>query len=617
VPDAATVANNMIQALAAVEPQLDTSIGTPVRKILDVVAEQIAASYADQFLANYTFDINSKAGDDLDDFVLMFGFTRFQAQRAVGVVTFSRPTVATQDYGIPAGTQVVTTTGTSVLFSTTAPAVLPTGSTSVDVPVQAVVGGSSGNLPIDALTSMASPSDGVTTVTNNAPTIGGTDFESDDALRTRFKATVFRSLSGTVDMYLALALEGSATAAADQTAIVDQDVIPDSDQLADAQATQANVLGASQRWREQVQIGSDGTATSIIPANNVKYIFPGSSIFGSDIDAGSILTLGVHYDFHADTIPPTIESLNGSLEVGAIYDLEFEYTSAGSRNDPANGIVNRVDVWVNGGLNFSAAETTYIDYGTTFTSTVGSPLNRLIHTRLGTNVHPTAGNYFVKLGFGPIQSIPAALTIAGTTYNLGTDYWGVYDNTATGMSAVGLFGLEWLASHAPPDGSPIPLVDDDSYIYNALPGAVQAKVETWRLVTQDVVVHQARRMYLRLNFIVVFLPGYDPATVQAAVKSAMANFLAQRGFDAAIQVSDLIVAAHAVEGVDNIRISHSDEPGPGGHWGIEQTSIGGNLTRQWANGSGAPTDVQFGDDEVPVLLDCTFQIRAANSYGAS
>jgi len=45
MPDAADLSAQMVGALATVEPQLDTSIGTPVRKILDVIAEQLAGAY--------------------------------------------------------------------------------------------------------------------------------------------------------------------------------------------------------------------------------------------------------------------------------------------------------------------------------------------------------------------------------------------------------------------------------------------------------------------------------------------------------------------------------------------------------------------------------------------
>jgi len=611
MPDAADLSAQMVGALATVEPQLDTSIGTPVRKILDVIAEQLAGAYSDQFLANYTFDINSKAGADLDDFVLMFGFTRFQAQRGVGVETFARTAAATQNYTIPTGTQISTTSGTQVLFATTAPAVLATGQTSVDVPIQAVVGGTSSNLTAHQLTTLASPVDGIMSVDNASPTTGGTDFETDAQLIARFKATVFRGLAGTQDMFAAVALESSAGQVSTTEAIVDA-----AEASTDLPVTNVNVLGASQRWREQLQVVS-GAATSTIPAANAKYIYPGTQFFGPDIDNGVILVPGMSYSFDNTVIPPVVHSLSGGLVDLNLYDLDFEYSSSASRNDPANGIANRVDIWVNGSRNVTATETTYFRTARAFNTTSGNALNVNNFVRFKTGgTHPTSGNYFVQLAFGPIVDFPTTLTISTTTYTQGTDYWVVHDNTAFGYGPTSLFGLEWLSTHAPADAQQIVLSSASSYIYNAVPADVQDRVRQWRLVTTDVWAHAARKQYYKLNFVIMYTAGFDSATVNQAVKNSLANFLASKGFDAALQVSDIHQNAHNVDGVDNIRLSNQTEATPSGSYGLEQvSSTGGHIAFQQV--SGRPIDVQFGDNVIPVLYDCTFLPKAANTFTGS
>lgn len=611
MPDAADLSSQMVSALAVVEPQLDTSIGTPVRKILDVIAEQLAAAYSDQYLASFTFDLNSKSGADLDDFCLMFGFTRFQASRAVGIETFARTTAAIQDYTIPIGTQITTTSGTQVVFATTAPAVLASGQTTVDVPIQAVTGGTSGNLTAHTLTTLASPVDGIMSVTNNSPTTGGTDYETDAQLIARFKLTVFRGLAGTADMFAGVALESSAGQTATPQAVVDA---PEA--TTDSPVTNVNVLGSSQRWREQLQIVS-GAATSTIPAANAKYIYPGTQFFGPDIDNGQILVPGMAYSFNNAVIPPVINGLAGALTNGNLYDLDFEYSSSASRNDPANGIANRVDVWVNGSRNVTASETTYFRTARAFNTTAGNSLNVANFVRLRSGgTAPTSGNYFVQLAFGPIVSFPSTLTINGVTYTQNTDYWVVHDNTAFGYAQTSLFGLEWISTHAPVDGQQIVLSSASSYTYNAVPSDVQDRVRQWRLVTTDVWVHAARRQYYYMNFVIMYTPGFDQSTVNTAVKSAMANFLATKGFDAALQVSDIHQAAHNVDGVDNIRLSNQTEATPAGHYGLEQVSAtGAHIAFQQI--SGRPIDIQFGDNIVPVLYDCTFTVKAANTFSGS
>src|SRR4051794_5411380 len=85
----------MRAALSVSEPDLDTTIGSTTRKILDAVAEVVAESLIDKLLLDYQYDIDAKSGQDLDDFVALFGFNRLPAKRATGTVIFSRREVAT------------------------------------------------------------------------------------------------------------------------------------------------------------------------------------------------------------------------------------------------------------------------------------------------------------------------------------------------------------------------------------------------------------------------------------------------------------------------------------------------------------------------------------------
>ena len=69
--DASAYAANMVRSLSVSDPDLDTQIGSVTRKIIDAVAEQLAEVTIDSQLLNATFDLDSKLGADLDDFVLM------------------------------------------------------------------------------------------------------------------------------------------------------------------------------------------------------------------------------------------------------------------------------------------------------------------------------------------------------------------------------------------------------------------------------------------------------------------------------------------------------------------------------------------------------------------
>ena len=595
-------AAQMIKSLEVSDPELDTSIGSTTRKIIDVVAEVVAGASVDSQLLDYQFDINTKTGDDLDDFVLMFGFSRFAAKRATGVVTFSRPSAAPEPILIPQGTQVVTATSPTIVFQTTAPATLPGGGASVDVPIAATVGGEAGNLPAGSITVLAVALSGISAKVNNAaPTYGGTNQETDAALVERFKRTVFRSMAGTADMFMGVALE---------------DTTPDNPD--DQTANQAVVLGASKRWREQVQVGSDGIAVSTIPAANVKYVFPNSALFGADLDAGSILTPGVHYTFDTTVTPPRIVGIGSALTVGGLYDLDFEYSPAASRNDPLNGVTNRVDVWVSGVAAVAASETTYFRTARAFNGLSTHELYVGKFVRQDTNgVHPTASNYFVQLAFGPIITFPSTLTIGATTYVKGVDYWVVHDDTAFGYGPTSMFGLEWKASSAPTDGSAIALSGGQGYTYNRIPRDVEDRIRRWALVTTDARAHAAKQVMLRLNLAVMFDNGYDRTSVASDLSRTIATYLDSRNFGASVQVSDLLQVAHSVQGVDNVRFLTGAEPyGTASSYGIEKVAPDGTRIAYLTTGSPARAiDVILSDNEVPVLHSINVVPKAQNSFG--
>lgn len=588
--DAAPFASRMINALALSDPDLDTSVGTTSRKIIDMLAEQLAEVDSTQDLLAYRFDIDSKHGADLDDFVAMFGFSRLAARRARGVVTLFRPAPAPASIFIPAGTQVSTgSTTDTVVFATSAPAYMARGTSSVEIPVQAVIGGSSGNVAANTITLLLNGIESLSSATvNTYATTGGTDEETDEALIARFKRTVFRSLAGTEDMYLGVAMEADpATAAGGNT------------------PTQANVLGVTSRWREQVQIEPDGTATSSIPADNVKYIFSDSFVLGPDIAGGAILSPDVHFRVDTTSMPPKIESI--SLEVGAIYDLEFEYTSSASRNDPGAGISNRIDVWVNGEDIVEAGEAFTFSNTRTFNNTVGDPMNRENFIRLNSaNVHPTAGKVFTQLSYGPIHSIPDVIFAGGEEFREGVDFHIVHDDTAMGYTPTSRFGIEWVTSSPPPNGTQVGL----TYFYNRVPRDVESRIRRWRLVGTDARAHAAKPARLKIHLAVMYMRGVNQGLTNQGIFQALSRHLEVRGFASQVQVSDLLHAVASVSGVDNVRmLTASDDPNA---YGIQEVTATGTLIKNWAR-SGSPIDVLLRDDQIPILHDVRIVPRAQNT----
>ena len=198
-------------ALSVYDPTWDVGVGTATYKILEAVAQEIANANNNSVLQTYSYDITTKTGNELDAFANLFGVYRQLGKRASGMVTFSTSVAATTFISIPIGTQVAvpisSTYPSSIIFATTAPAIIGIGDTSVDVPIVAVLGGATGNVPANTITSAVTTLFGVTGITNYSPTSGGINTESDTGLQGRWTATVFSNNTGTQGKYEVTALQ--------------------------------------------------------------------------------------------------------------------------------------------------------------------------------------------------------------------------------------------------------------------------------------------------------------------------------------------------------------------------------------------------------------------------
>jgi uncharacterized phage protein gp47/JayE len=148
-------------------------------------------------------------GADADSWIADFGIiTRLGAQPASGSVTFSRYTAAASAPVIPVGTTVQTTNGgisfsvyadtTNVAYSAASNGyILAASTSSVTVPVKAVIAGTSGNVAAGAISLITSSVPGVDTVTNASAFTNAIDTESDADLKTRFRLAINALAKGT------------------------------------------------------------------------------------------------------------------------------------------------------------------------------------------------------------------------------------------------------------------------------------------------------------------------------------------------------------------------------------------------------------------------------------
>ena len=198
---------SIINSLKISDPAMNTGLGTPVRKIITAVAAEIAAYSAEQDNTQTLYAIESVSGVELDALVAQFGFTRQEARAAHGTITLSRDN-GDSALQIAYGSQFYkpsSSTSNAIYFQTTAYQELAEGVLSADIAVTAVTAGTIGNVAADTITYSSAYSSYVS-VTNENPTTGGRDAETDAELRKRFLETVFRNVSGTRDQYLGLAL---------------------------------------------------------------------------------------------------------------------------------------------------------------------------------------------------------------------------------------------------------------------------------------------------------------------------------------------------------------------------------------------------------------------------
>ncbi|MDG6938115.1 MAG: baseplate J/gp47 family protein, partial [Nitrososphaerota archaeon] len=393
----------MRQALFAQDKAVSSEVGTLVRKLMDASAEVQAEGDVQNYVQSYSYDIDAKSGSELDAFLERFGFRRQPGTYASGAATFSRTTPADQDYIIPKGTQVYMQGSSGTLpqyFQTASQVVLQAGTMSVDAPAVAMVVGQAGNVAAGKVQYMNPSVGGVTSVTNRLAFTGGSDPETDNDFRARYKRDSFRSVAGTADQYRALC-------------------------AASQYVSRVSVFGAAARSTETLTVS--GTTASL--NQSAKYVYPGNCYLTSGgVTSGtpeSFFVPGVDWQMNRNngSVPavPSFTPLNlSALPNGKVVVFEYEYCSRASRSDPSTGLLNKVDAYVDGG-NLASVTCEASTSGTPFGGGTSGWLR-------GDGVtYPSASNLFVPLAYAPLVSVPPTIVLGGTTYVSGVDYCPVRD----------------------------------------------------------------------------------------------------------------------------------------------------------------------------------------------
>jgi uncharacterized phage protein gp47/JayE len=536
------IAQSMLATLAVTCPGLSCGLGTPERKIIDAVAQAISLAYVSNYITGSLLDIETKSGLELDQFVGIFGFGRMQGKAAEGVVTIELSSALNQNFDIQAGTQFYTKTGmsgftTPLYFAAKDHVVLTAGTFSVDVPVKCTTVGVRGNVPPDSITYMGSML-GSSSCTNLQSMTGGVDVETDDELRHRFENTLLRNVSGTADWYKALCLQNSTV-------------------------SRVEVYGPTSTYRTQIAApgsnSTDGGPIQLSVSNDVKYTWPGmESVF---IDLGKadekFYNSPFDYEFSAGPGAPSFKrKYTGDIPAGEVVDIEFQYTTNCSRNDPVNGVTNKVDVFIDGSSPFTVAEATMVG-ADTLTTSASSPFYTGNFERVGASGSPTNGNRFTRLNSCPIVSFPSTISVGTSVFTMGTHYWMIRDTTKRRGSPYEISGIEW-ASSGPGTNTEIVL----NYVYNQTPEVLTAVMSAAKQICTDVMIHQADYRYIMPCISVQYSHSYDINTVNSAIDNRLQQYFQNLPFGAWVDFSSMCLSVQQVLGVANVWVTKSKVSDP-------------------------------------------------------
>lgn len=783
------VAKEILAKLKITAPGFSLEIGTPERKIVDAVAEAISESYIDQYLVGSLMDMQSKAGLELEQWVGIFGFGRLQGRKASGTIRVelknSTPSDVTIQSGSPFYTrQALPGTGSPIYFQATQAVVIPAGSYVADVPVECTVVGTAGNVPPDSIVYVGDIL-GATSVTNLQSFTGGADVETDEELRQRFKDTFLRNVAGTEDFYLGLCYQHQ-------------------------KVKKAACFGPIKKYATQVE-ARDNIDLASYTTQDVKYAWPGDGhvhVF-KDLgqDSETFYQINTDYSWLSGPDPVFTWLPDGAIPEGQIVDLEFEYTTRSSRNDPALGITNKIDLYVNGSVPYVITERALIDNATTITNIATDQLYRHNFTRVGpvflrasssltnatastvtvtgsgdtedpyvlnltntptggtftlsydgqttvqiaynasaaviqsalvalstigsgganvvsaqnpttntvipyrfnitttvststltgnstslvnatastaavvgntvtltntptggtytltfgaqttaplahnastgtvqaalaglSNVGsgnvtvtgtptsytatfapatkiPLAGNRFMRLGSAPVSSFPSTLTIGGTNYTQGVHYHLLRlapenqdppnQTTLMAGSIYEVVGIEWESTGPAPGSGSTAVPATVTYSYNRVPELVQAMVTTGKQVTTDVLVHQAFYAYLRVYLTIEYDRGFVVSQVDNAIQERLLTYFGGMDFGSWIEVSDLMLAVHQIQGVDNVNLTVAGDDGVGDDHGIQVFADSADTLPIVTH----DTDFKLTDNQLPIFLNAVIRRR--------
>ncbi|TGK18033.1 baseplate J-like protein [Leptospira fluminis] len=161
-------------------PDVDLSAYGEVGMILQNVAKEIDSVWQGLEDTYYSKYINLAEGVQLDRIVAQGGISRLPARKSVVQVTVQGTAGATVAPGF------IIQTSQGIQFEIVTPGIL-TGSAGTDFTFRSIDTGPQTNVPAASITNIVTPMTGISSVSNNQPSLGGGLVETDAELRQRYK----------------------------------------------------------------------------------------------------------------------------------------------------------------------------------------------------------------------------------------------------------------------------------------------------------------------------------------------------------------------------------------------------------------------------------------------
>ncbi len=196
------ILESILRIISAKNSKIDTSEGTITN---DVVAyapsQEIAQLYEQINSVSEAQSLLTSTGPGTETHTSNIGIIRKSPRYSTGNITLFTVSAPTYDVTVPKDTVVGTYSTTSrsgVQFKTQASVTMYSSLASsylnpttnvyeISVPIQAISPGTEGNIGAQNITSVISPIGGIDGCYNSAPTVGGTDLEDEELLKSRYR----------------------------------------------------------------------------------------------------------------------------------------------------------------------------------------------------------------------------------------------------------------------------------------------------------------------------------------------------------------------------------------------------------------------------------------------